>query len=301
MNRIPSLKLLAGFEAAARLGNFSRAADELCVSQSAISHQIQLLEEQIGQPLFHRVGRGVELNVAGEVLLQSVQRSFGTLHSGLTRIATYLDPGLVVLVCPAPLLHGWLQPQIELLQDRIPGLFPLFSTDQTARFIDEIDVDITIGNRPLQQPGLMEVPFLQDEWVVVGNAELAAQLAGVPLEQHHLHTGLVCLEESLTDDATAEIFRHQLAAFRKQAIYDDLRLLLDAVLRKRGIACLPYLLAHDNLVRRQITILPGYPRLPGATWWLSRVAGQPRSSMIVDIVDYLLANSNRAELRYGPA
>ncbi|AMP15317.1 LysR family transcriptional regulator [Collimonas pratensis] len=293
MNRIPSLKLLGGFEAAARLGNFSRAADELCVSQSAISHQIQLLEEQIGQPLFHRVGRGVELNVAGEVLLQSVQRSFGTLHSGLTRIATYLDPGLVVLVCPAPLLHGWLQPRIELLQDRIPGLFPLFSTDETARFIDEIDVDITIGNRPIQQPGLMEVPFLQDEWVVVGNAELAAKLSGIPLEQHHLHTGLVCLEESLTDDATAGIFRHQLAAFRKQAIYDDVRLLLDAVLRKRGIACLPYLLAYDNLARGHISILPGYPRLPGSTWWLSRIAGQPRSDMVVDLVDYLLADAKQ--------
>jgi LysR family glycine cleavage system transcriptional activator len=291
INRIPSLKLLGGFEAAARLGNFSRAADELCVSQSAISHQIQLLEEQIGQPLFHRVGRGVELNVAGEVLLQSVQRSFGTLRSGLTRIATYLDPGLVVLVCPAPLLHGWLQPRIELLQDRIPGLFPLLSTDESARFIDEIDVDITIGNRPIQQPGLLEVPLLQDEWVVVGNAELAAKLNGIPLEQHHLHTGLVCLEDSLTDDATAGIFRHQLAAFRKQAIYDDLRLLLDAVLRKRGIACLPRLLAQDSLTHGQINILPGYPRLPGATWWLSRVAGQPRSDMVADICEYLLADA----------
>ncbi len=66
--RIPSLKLLTGFEAAARLGSFSRAAEELYLSQSAISHQIHELETQIGQPLFHRIGRGVELTVAGEVL-----------------------------------------------------------------------------------------------------------------------------------------------------------------------------------------------------------------------------------------
>ena len=71
MPRIPSLKLLIGFEAAARLGNFSRAADELHLSQSAISHQIQQLEEQLGQPLFRRVGRGVELTVGGEVLQRS--------------------------------------------------------------------------------------------------------------------------------------------------------------------------------------------------------------------------------------
>ncbi|MCW3686418.1 LysR family transcriptional regulator, partial [Burkholderia cenocepacia] len=61
MQRVPSLKLLTGFEAAARLGNFSRAADELHLSQSAVSHQIQQLETHLGQPLFRRRGRGVEL------------------------------------------------------------------------------------------------------------------------------------------------------------------------------------------------------------------------------------------------
>jgi DNA-binding transcriptional LysR family regulator len=88
--RIPSLRLLLGFEAAARHGNFSRAADELALSQSAISHQIQQLEEHVGQPLFRRVGRGVELTVAGEVQQRTVQRSMGTLRSGLDRIGTYL-------------------------------------------------------------------------------------------------------------------------------------------------------------------------------------------------------------------
>lgn len=60
-SRLPSLRLLAGFEAAARIGSFSRAAESLHLSQSAISHQIQQLEAFVGQPLFHRVGRGVEL------------------------------------------------------------------------------------------------------------------------------------------------------------------------------------------------------------------------------------------------
>ena len=77
----------------------------------------------------------------------------------------------------------------------------------------------------------------------------------------------------------------------RDTIYDDLRLLLDAVLRKRGIACLPRLLAQDSLAHGQINILPGYPRLPGATWWLSRVAGQPRSDMVADICEYLLADA----------
>ncbi len=286
-HRIPSLKLLAGFEAAARLSNFSRAADELHLSQSAISHQVQQLEEQINQPLFRRVGRGVELTVAGEVLQRSVQRSLAILRSGLGRIATYLDPGLVVLVCPANLLHGWLQPRLRQLEEQFPELCLLLSTDETARFVDEIDVDITISDRPILQAGLLEMPLLQDEWVTVSAAELAARLAGIPQAQHHLHADLICLEESLTGDETAPLFLGPLAAFRKRAVYDDARLLLDSTLRGRGIACLPRLLIEDSLARGQLTILTEYPRLPGTTWWLSGVAGEPRSNIVAEVFNWL--------------
>ena len=170
-----------GFEAAARHGNFSRAADELHVTQSAISHQVQLLEEQVKQPLFRRAGRGVELTVAGEVLLRSVQRSMTVLRSGLGRIATYLDPGLVVLVCPAPLLHGWLQPRLRALEAQLPELCLLLSVDESARFVDEIDVDIAISDRPILQPDLQEIALLQDEWLLVANSERRnVMYAGLP-------------------------------------------------------------------------------------------------------------------------
>ncbi|MDO8070901.1 LysR family transcriptional regulator [Janthinobacterium sp. SUN176] len=288
-HRIPSLKLLMGFEAAARHGNFSRAADELHVTQSAISHQVQLLEEQVKQPLFRRAGRGVELTVAGEVLLRSVQRSMTVLRSGLGRIATYLDPGLVVLVCPAPLLHGWLQPRLRALEAQLPELCLLLSVDESARFVDEIDVDIAIGDRPILQPDLQEIPLLRDEWVMVANSELAARLAGVPQDAHHLHADLVCLEESLTGDTTAPLFLGPLARFRKRAIYDDARLLLDATLDGRGIACLPRLLVDASLARGLLHVLPTYPRVPGATWWLSGVAEHPRSPIVGQVFDWLRA------------
>ncbi|RJG16677.1 LysR family transcriptional regulator [Massilia cavernae] len=288
-HRIPSLKLLMGFEAAARHGNFSRAADELHVTQSAISHQVQQLEEQVKQPLFRRAGRGVELTVAGEVLLSSVQRTLTIMRSGLGRIASYLDPGLVVLVCPAHVLHGWLQPRLRALEAQLPELCLLLSVDVSARFVDEIDVDISISDRPILQPGLQEMPLLHDEWLMVANAELAARLAGVPQDQHHLHVDLVCLEESLTGDATAPLFLGPLARFRKRAIYDDARLLLDATLDGRGIACLPRLLVDASLARGQLLVLPDYPRVPGTTWWLSGVAEDTRSEIVLQVFEWLRA------------
>ncbi|HDR9767009.1 TPA: LysR family transcriptional regulator [Burkholderia cepacia ATCC 25416] len=288
MQRVPSLKLLTGFEAAARLGNFSRAADELHLSQSAISHQIQQLEAQLGQPLFRRRGRGVELTIAGEVLQRSVQRAMDTLRGGLDRIATYLNPGLVVLVCPAPLLHGWLQPRLEQLQQALPDLCPLLSTDETARYVDEIDVDMTIGTRPMLQPGLVDIPFMRDEWVMVCATPLAETLARVPRAEHARHAGLVCLETSLTDERMATVFREQLSDFRMQAIYDDQRLVLDAVQRGRGIACLPRLVAQAGLDQHTLTVLADYPRLPGTTWWLSRMEGPSRSPIVEQMFDWLV-------------
>lgn len=287
--RIPSLRLLMGFEAAARHGNFSRAADELSLSQSAVSHQIQQLEAQLGQPLFRRVGRGVELTVAGEVLQRSVQRSVEVLRSGLGRIATYMDPGLVTLVAPAQLLQGWLLPRLGELPQAVPGLCPLFSSDTTARFVDEIDVDLLISDRPLQQPGLLHLPLLRDEWLTVASAALAEQLVPLALDQHGQYTQLLCLEDDLTREPTAAVFRGPLGSLTRRAIFDDARLLLAAVQQGLGLACMSSLLADADLRAGRLLVLPDYPRLPGTQWYLARVAGPARSPFVERWCAWLLA------------
>lgn len=282
------MKLLAGFEAAARLGNFSRAADELSLSQSAISHQIQMLETQLGQPVFRRIGRGVELTVAGKILLSSVQGAINTLRNGMGRIGSYMDEGLVVLVCPAPLLQGWLQPRMARLLAELPGLCPLLSCDETARYVDEIDVDLSISERALGQAGLVESPLLSDQWVMVAPTALLPLLEGVAVDQHHLQVGLICMENAFTGESTADVFREHLHRFRKTAIYDDERLLLDAALRGLGLAFLPRLLAQDSINKGLLHLVDGYPRVEGKTWWLSRRAGEPRSERITQMHDWLL-------------
>ncbi len=286
--RIPSLRLLGGFEAAARLGSFSRAAEELYLSQSAISHQIQQLEEQLGQPLFSRVGRGVELTVAGEVLLRSVQLSLDALRSGLARIGTYLDPGLVVLVCPAPLQQGWLLPRLAALQQALPGVCPLLSTDETARYVDELDVDINIVARPLQQPGLLEQPWLQDEQLLVASPALAQRLAGLLVAEHAAHVSLLCLERTLTAGSGHEALPALLAGFRRSLILDDARLLQDAAERGLGVAWLSRWQVADALATGRLQAVAGYPAQPGQQWWIARAAGDTRAAVVKQLYQWLL-------------
>ncbi|WP_372771561.1 LysR family transcriptional regulator [Pseudoalteromonas sp.] len=73
-SKYPPLHLLSIFEAAARHQNFKSASNELCITPSAVSHQIKALEEQLGFSLFQRKSRGVVLNNAGEMYLNFVQQ-----------------------------------------------------------------------------------------------------------------------------------------------------------------------------------------------------------------------------------
>lgn len=283
--RLPSFRFLIGFEAAARLGNYSRAADELNLSQSAISHQIAQLEAQLGQPLFRRKGRGVELTVAGRLLLDSVGKSLDQIRHGLNRIETYMDDNLVTLVCPAPVAHGWLQPRLERLVQAHPGLCPIVSIDETARYIDELDVDIAITNEPLKQQGVFEVPLLEDELVAVGVPALAED------------AGLLCLEGDLTSDRVGPFIRANFSQLRKAAIYDDPRLLLDAALRGRGTALVSRLLADDALHTGLLRRLPDAPALPLGKLWISRTEGVSRLPLVRGVFDSLLAFS-QSDVQY---
>ncbi|MBM3107575.1 MAG: LysR substrate-binding domain-containing protein [Pseudomonas sp.] len=108
----PPLNALRGFEAAARLGSFHKAAEELHLTQSAISQQIRSLETFLEQPLFFRSGRSVSLTDAGYDLQSTTQAMLQQLSVGIRRLEQYRKPNqLVVNTTPAFARH-WLLPRL---------------------------------------------------------------------------------------------------------------------------------------------------------------------------------------------
>ncbi|QFU24768.1 LysR family transcriptional regulator [Shewanella eurypsychrophilus] len=81
MRKIPPLRALQVFEAAARQEHFSRAAEELCITQSAVSHQVKVLEEHFSEQLFRREGRQLKLTSKGKLLYQELTQIFDSLSS----------------------------------------------------------------------------------------------------------------------------------------------------------------------------------------------------------------------------
>ncbi|OLF53898.1 LysR substrate-binding domain-containing protein [Pseudomonas chlororaphis] len=118
----PPLNALRGFEAAARLGSFHKAAEELHLTQSAISQQIRSLETFLEQPLFFRSGRSVSLTDAGHDLYSTTQSMLQQLSVGIRRLEQYRKPNqLVVNTTPAFARH-WLLPRLGAFNRQYPEI-----------------------------------------------------------------------------------------------------------------------------------------------------------------------------------
>lgn len=107
-----SLDLLKGFEAAARHLSFTRAAHELSLTQSAVSHQIRTLEEQLGQPLFSRVNRALRLTDAGQALFRAVGGALQLIDEATARIAVSQIGERLAITTTVPLASVWLVPKL---------------------------------------------------------------------------------------------------------------------------------------------------------------------------------------------
>jgi len=115
LQRVPRLQMLVVFESAARLGSFTAAANELGMSQPAVSRQIAGLERAIGCDLFDRTGNRATLNRAGSELLGAVQVAFDTVEEALDHVEA-TDSTFLLAANPG-FAQQWLLPNLNRLQD----------------------------------------------------------------------------------------------------------------------------------------------------------------------------------------
>ena len=132
--RLPPLHALAAFEAAARLSGFAQAAEELCITPSAISHRIRQLEAFLGEPLFERTATGVRLNSAG----QQYQRVVGEAFGHLARLARRQGIEQPCLRVGAPPTFSR-----NLLIPALPDFYRLWPEIEI-----EVDIETPLAERP---------------------------------------------------------------------------------------------------------------------------------------------------------
>lgn len=268
--RLPPLQSLLAFEATARLGGLSRAAEELSLTQSAISHQIHNLEEWVGQPLFKRIGRGVKLTAAGELFNTTVRGTLKTLLDGRERIEPYRNPNSAIVSCPAEIASGWLTPRLGQLRTQHPGMEIWLVTQDEKPEIDRIDLDLIISAERVETAEATSVPLLDDHAVAVCGPASARRWRELPLP------ALLCEAPVIIDERHPEWLlalrgdAGQPHAPQRSVMVYDSRLLLDAAAAELGIAMVSRIAADAALRQGRVAALPQVPAISLPRLWLTK-------------------------------
>lgn len=189
----PPLTALRAFDAAARHMSFARAADELHVTPAALSFQIKSLEDHLGQPLFRRLNRAVELTEAGRSLAPGAAEGFRTLTSAWQSARRLQDTTTLNVTAGPAFTAKWLAPRLYDFARANPDVDLRFSAGLRIMDFDRDEIDVAIRFGYSVDPDLYALP-LRREWITpVMTPDLAAQFP----DAHSLRTAPLIFDESI--------------------------------------------------------------------------------------------------------
>jgi DNA-binding transcriptional LysR family regulator len=151
--RLPSLDLLRGFEAAARLLSFTRAGEELRLTQSAVSRQMQELEGQLGVKLFERRHRALALTDAGQQFYPAAAQVLATMRAATDRVRAQSGRGSLAVTTTHSFAALWLIPRLAGFTREHPGVDVRIAADTRVQDLDRDGLDVAIRHGPASLAG----------------------------------------------------------------------------------------------------------------------------------------------------
>jgi LysR family transcriptional regulator, transcriptional activator of the cysJI operon len=262
------LRQLRTFVAVAELRHFARAASLCNLSQPAVSHQIALLEQELGAKLLNRAARRVSLTVAGEVFLEEARRILGAVDRahermqevargavGRIRLGATPTPGLYLL---PPLLAKY-RGEHESYDLRLE----IGSVHEIAERVARNDLDMAIVAGPLPSGELQARGLAHDELVIIAPpTSPLARARGLKPNQLDAESWIVREDGSDTRRQLAAWWhRHRLAPARTMT-FDNPDAVKRAVMAGLGIALVSRLTVADELTARRLALVPVKAPLP---------------------------------------
>lgn len=264
--RLPPLNALKAFEAAARAESFTRAAEELAVTQGAVSQQVKTLEDTLGLKLFRRERQRLQLTEAGRDYLAVVRDALDRIALGTERLMQRQGPGMLTISTSPDFAAKWLVHRLGAFADRHPEIvLRVSATPHHVDFARE-DVDVAVRHGDGDWPGLDAVRLCAEQLFPVCSPALVAgrkRLAAADL----LKLPLLRLEDS---DAWMRWFAAAGVAnpvFRGPTL-NRASMLIDAAVDGQGVALARTTLAAWDLIAGRL-VRPVDARLKlKSTYWI---------------------------------
>ena len=279
------LRQLEIIRAIAEAGSFTAAGEKLHVSQSAVSRQVLLLEDELGEPVFHRVGRRVRITPAGEALLQLSHRVFQDLQDTIAGISDSQESlkgtlrlvgGMTVCLYVFPALLTEIRrthPQLDLK-------IGAGSTDQCVAQLRAGTADLGLLTLPIAVPDLVARPVLQEELLLVGQARhpLARRRRVAPADL--AHEPFVLFESgSNTRRAIDEFFITERIAPIIVMETENVEILKAMVKTGVGVTIIPYQAVASEVAARRMFArrIAGHSLIRETGWIYPKTSRLPRT------------------------
>jgi len=248
--RLPNLNALKAFEAAARHLSFTKAAAELNVTQGAVSHQVQALEEQLGLLLFRRMNRRLALTEAGRAYLPALSEAFDRIAEATKRLGRDRSAGPLKVSTMPSFASRWLLPRLAKLRKAAPELEIMISATPALVDLHDDQFDVAIRFGVGSYPDLAETFLMGDAVVpVCAPALLATLRSPADLAQHTLlHDEVGPREQGVDWARWLGIAGVSGIDVKRGPIFSDSSFVVQAAIAGEGVGLGRLSLCHDDLV-----------------------------------------------------
>jgi LysR family transcriptional regulator, regulator of gene expression of beta-lactamase len=267
------LNALRAFEAAARHLNFTRAGNELCVSQGAISHQVAQLEARLGVQLFRRLPRGLALTSEGQALSPMLADAFDRMSATLDRYAGGRLREVLTVGVVGTFAVGWLLPHLEAFERDLPDIDLRVMTNNNRVDLAGEGLDLAIRYGDGSWHGTHADPIMDAPLTPLCAPSVAARLS----EPSDLSRE-VLLRSYRPDEWSRWFEQTGLSAPRLHggAVFDSSALMIAAAEAGAGVALAPASMFARELTTERL-VRPFDIEVSLGRYWLTRLHSRPET------------------------
>lgn len=291
--KLPPLKPLKVFEVTARHKNFSRAAEELCLTQSAVSHQIKQLEEFYGKALFIREKNQTVLTQEGDMLLSVVVDNFNRLTS-VTKHLVSSERLQLKIMAQTSIATDWLAPRLAKFAEQYPDIDLSLGMESYASGFSATEYDIIIGTWPTPD-GFLTHKLRDEKWFPVAIPKL---LENIDCSSAQSLLSLPLYSSEKTEDWKLWMQQHRISKSADLHVHQfELSILaVRAALGGMGVALSCGFMSDDLVERGMLKAIPELSYdLPWGHYHVHYRTNSLSNSAIDQFVNWLLEQVRRLE------
>ena len=252
LRRLPPLNALKAFEAAARHESFTRAAEDLCVTQGAVSHQVKALEAELGIKLFNRERQRLVITEAGREYLGVLRDAFDRIAVGTERLVQRQNSGVITVSTSPDFAAKWLVNRLGRFAETHPGLdLRVSATLHHVDFARE-DVDLAVHHGDGNWAGLDVVRLCTEQLFAVCSPKLLVGRNRITKPSDVLKFPLLHLDDSNAWAKWFEAAELKGADHMHGPVLNRASMVIDAAIDGQGIALARTTLAATDLINGRL-------------------------------------------------